>query len=196
MHLMPTLLRLSKVERESLRDAFRRAAWLEPSAAHPNDPEKSEWAAFEDDALFAMVPAFEAILEARAAEEAGANTGGDARRPGAPSEARQQQARERLTDSPFAADGADEPVSAQKGGDSFGEFLSDMAAPFVGEVAGFIIGGNWDTPRSKSQAKSSSLAADLLNGVLPTVVDAFTDLLDTHEDRTQPKRKGTGTTKP
>lgn len=146
---------LSKAEREILREAFRRAAWLEPSKANPTDPNASEWAAFEDDALFKMVPAFEAIMEARA----------------------------EATGEPKAADApeAGESETTRRPGESLGDFLTDMAAPFVGEVAGFIVGGNWGTPTSRTRPKTSP-AADLLTGLIPTVTDLIGDLLDPKPD--------------
>lgn len=187
---MSTPFRLSKTERESLREAFRSAAWLEPSSEFPNDPEKSEWAAFEDDALFRMVPAFEALMEARAA----ANTGDDERRPGEPSTARRQQVRDRLADSPFAAEdrgfeAADEPVSPPKPGESFGDFLTDIAAPIVGDLAGIFVGGFGTRPGTR--APKPPTAADLLTGLLPTGLDLINDLLDP-----QQRQSGESDTKP
>lgn len=144
---------LSKAEREILREAFRRAAWLEPSKTNPADPNASEWAAFEDDALFKMVPAFEAIMEARAESEASAS--------------------DETTNASGSRD-AGQSETTHKPGESLGDFLTDMAAPFVGEVAGFIIGGNWGSGGRDSKAT----AADLLTGLLPNAMDAFADLLD------------------
>lgn len=168
---MPTLLRLSKAERETLREAFRQSAWLEPSPSDPTDPDKSEWAAFEDDALMRMIPAFEAILEARAADET--STGGDT-----------QSAQRDTQDG--ATNKTAESGTSQKPGESFGDFLSAMAAPFVGEVAGFIVGGNWGDTRSatrggtgsKTRSNPAHPAADLLTGLMPTITDALVDLFD------------------
>lgn len=181
--LMPTLHRLSKTERETLREAFRAAAWLEPSPSAPNDPDKAEWAAFEDDALMRMIPAFEALLEARAADETP--------RPGAPSAERQERVKERLKDSPFTKDDEPEPTSTQKPGDSFGDFLHDMAAPFMGEVAGFIVGSRLGThtgsrSATRSQSRSGS-TADLFTGLIPAVVDVVSDLLDPTDDEATAK---------
>lgn len=181
---MPTLHRLSRAERDILREAFRSAAWLEPSPTDRTDPDKAEWAAFEDDALFRLIPAFETILEARAAEEA--------QRPvGEPSAARQEKVRERLKDSPFtkddttrnadsSAESEEAPAPSQKPGESFSDFIADMAAPFVGEVAGFIAtSGIAGTGARTSKSSTKPHPADLLTGLLPTVIDTVADLLDT-----------------
>lgn len=165
---MPTLLRLSKHERDILREAFRRSAWLEPDASAPNDPDRSEWAAFEDDALFAMVPAFEAIMEARAQNDA------------------DEVGRTKPASDTTAGDttaGEDVAGGTRKGarpGDSFGDFLSDMAAPLVGEVAGFIVASNWGGA-STARPKFTPIA-DLL-GMVPNMSVLLDDLINTQQDK-------------
>lgn len=174
---MPTLLRLSKVERENLREAFRKVAWLEPSASAPNDPEKSEWAAFEDDVLFAMVPVIEEMLEARANDETSTTSTGT-------TSTGRQKADTTGTAAGQSAGPApgDEHVSSQKPGESFGDFLSDVAGPFVGDLAGIFVGGFGARPGAR--APKPPTATDLLNGLIPTGLDLLNGLLDATQDKT------------